>query len=350
MLAPSPMPAAAAVPAVRAEPRASLFAATDPTPPLATVPGADAEEEIVCPNCGERQSKRLLCRACATDMPMGIAAKLEAEQQARAEALQARQGRRGVSAGSGPAGSGSFAAAGTGTAWWALGFDGRMGRLVYASAGSILFAAMLLLFAFLIKRPSTGRLVMFTLGMLAVAFVSVRLTVLRCHDCNRSGWWSVLVLVPYAGVVVSLLLSLMPGSAAANDYGEPPEAGGWPLALGSMAVLVVSALVAGSALMKAVASGGLLPAVRPPDTAQQAEALSRLGSPARSTFLTEYARAPEHKAFAVSAGGAWGWKGGAGSEDEAVDGALASCAANRQSYTPECEPVNVDGQWLPGVQ
>ena len=342
------MPAAAAVLAVPAEPPASLFAATAPTPSLASLSGEGAEEEIVCPNCGERQSKRLLCRACATDMPMGIAAKLEAEQQARAEALQARQARRGVSSGGGRVGSGSFST-GKGTAWWGLGFDGRMGRLVYASAGSILFAVMLLLVAFLIKRPSTGRLVLFTLGMLAVAFVSVRLSVLRCHDCNRSGWWSVLVLVPYAGLVVSLLLSLMPGSAAANDYGEPPEAGGWPLALGSMAVLVVSVVMAGAALMKAVASGGLLPAARPPDAAHQAEVLTRLGSPARSAFLTEYARAPEHKAFAVSAGGAWGWKGGAGSEDEAVDGALSSCAANRQSYTPECAPVNIDGEWLPGT-
>jgi hypothetical protein len=57
-MAPSP-PAVAAPPAARA-------------PALALAPDAPpAEEEIVCPNCNERQSKRILCRACATNMPMG---------------------------------------------------------------------------------------------------------------------------------------------------------------------------------------------------------------------------------------------------------------------------------------
>jgi hypothetical protein len=66
---------------------------------------------------------------------------------------------------------------------------------------------------------------------------------------------------------------------------------------------------------------------------------------ARAGFVSQYAAEPGHKAFAVSAGGAWGWKSGAASADEAMDGAVANCEANRKPDAPECEPVNVDGEW-----
>src|SRR5438105_3936297 len=64
--------------------------------PILELVGA-AEEEIACPTCGERQSKRVFCRSCATNMPMGIAARLEAESEARAarqDALLARRAMR----------------------------------------------------------------------------------------------------------------------------------------------------------------------------------------------------------------------------------------------------------------
>jgi len=40
-------------------------------------------EQITCPQCGELQPKRTLCRACATDMPRFLAARLEAEAPVR---------------------------------------------------------------------------------------------------------------------------------------------------------------------------------------------------------------------------------------------------------------------------
>ena len=62
-------------------------------------------------------------------------------------------------------------------------------------------------------------------------------------------------------------------------------------------------------------------------------------------FANEYTPAPGHKAFAVSAGGAWGWKSGAASTDDAMEAAVATCEASRKPDAPECEPVNVDGEW-----
>ena len=327
-------------------PPLSASPAPSPAPQLAAAvmaaPPAAIEEEIVCPNCGERQSKRLLCRACATNMPMGIAAKLEAEQHKRAEAQAARPDRRGGTASSRP----RAASNAPGTGLLGVGFDGRVGRLAYATAGALLMAAMFALAAFLVRQPGFGRLAVFLVGLLVILFVSVRLTVLRCHDCNRSGWWSLLVAVPYLGTVASLLLSFMPGTAQANDHGEPPAAGSWPVLLGSLAVLAVTLVMSYSALSSAMLAGGTMAEAEVPGAPADAGPLSLLAPAARSAFVGEYMSGPGHKAFAISPGGAWGWKSGAESADAAVQAALATCTANRQSYTPECAPVHVDGEWL----
>jgi uncharacterized membrane protein YhaH (DUF805 family) len=227
-----------------------------------------------------------------------------------------------------------------------FGFDGRIGRLAYAAAGALLLAVILLLVSFLLKRPNGARAAVFGLGMLAVLFVSVRLTVLRCHDCNRTGWWGVLALVPYLGTVASLLLSFLPGSKEANDYGEPPARGSWPLLAGSLAVMGVSMVVAGSSVLQLFLSGGAPPEAAVSEEAGDPPMFALLPPAARPAFRGEYAAAPQHKAFAVSPGGAWGWKSGEATADDAVAAALATCTANRQSYTQECLPVNVDGQWM----
>jgi uncharacterized membrane protein YhaH (DUF805 family) len=44
----------------------------------------------------------------------------------------------------------------------------------------------------------------------------------RLHDTNRSGWWQLLVLVPFGVVVVAILLAL-PSSSGATEHGEPLE-------------------------------------------------------------------------------------------------------------------------------
>jgi thiol-disulfide isomerase/thioredoxin len=55
----------------------------------------------------------------------------------------------------------------------------------------------------------------------------------------------------------------------------------------------------------------------------------------------EYLRAPDHRAFAIAPGGAWGWKAAAGSHDDAVDAALAACGENAQQ---KCLLYSADGK------
>ena len=312
------------------------------TPVLPVLPAAGVDE-IVCPNCGDRQSKRLLCRSCATDMPMGIAAKLEAEKEALAARLAERRVRHGISAG-------TPAVSTTAPSIFGFGFQGRLGRLPYATAGAWLLSALYLLILFVMLRPIGARILLLIVGGILIVFLSIRLSVLRCHDGDRSGWWSLLLLVPYADLIVGLLLSLMPGTDGENDFGEPPRQGSWAwfgLALVAVGVTVV---LTWSVAMSAMARGL-------PDADTEAEPVPAVSQEfgqelpsqeAAAAFYNEYVPARSPKAFVVSPKGAWGWKAGAASQQEAVQEAIASCDVQRPAYTPACRVVNVDGEWVKG--
>jgi len=47
----------------------------------------------------------------------------------------------------------------------------------------------------------------------------------RLHDLNKSGWWLLLMLVPFVNVILELYILLMPGTVGRNDYGADPLQG-----------------------------------------------------------------------------------------------------------------------------
>jgi uncharacterized membrane protein YhaH (DUF805 family) len=308
-----------------------------------------AEEEVVCPKCGERQSKRLLCRACATNIEMGIAAKLEEEERRRAErqaALEARRAARG-----GRSRSSSTADTGERTAWpIGFGFSGRVGRLSSATTNLGLLTMLLLLSVGFLQRPSLPRMLLLGLGVLAVFFFSMRLTVLRCHDCDRHGWWALFVLVPYVGNLASFLIALLPGNPDTNEYGPPPPKGRWrwfgvaALALVASGVMMVRA---GIGFVERHAAEE-----KEDDTAEEMMEMgggntgggSGSGSAGLQDAFRDYMGAPGHKAFAVSSRQTYAWTGSAPTVEEAARTALAQCDARRQAYTPRCRVVHVNGQ------
>lgn len=204
------------------------------------VPPAADEAEVACPKCGERQTMRLLCNGCATNLEMAFALLEEEKEQRRAErqaALDARLGRRSR--------ADPVVDEGERSAWpLGFGFSGRVGRLAGATANLWLIGAMLLLTAGFLGRPSLPRALLLGLGALAMFFFSMRLTVLRCHDCGRHGWWALFVLVPYAGSVASLLFSLLPGDRGDNEYGPPPPRARWVWFFVALGVLVLSGALA----------------------------------------------------------------------------------------------------------
>lgn len=329
----SPLPAAPATP-VPAQ-------ASDAGDGLSLQP---IEETLVeCPHCGERQTMRLLCRGCVTNLEMALAAQQDQRQREREErqaALAERQAQRRHASGvrnpddARPVG---------------FGFEGRIGRLSYSTATVWLWTALILLTVGLLQRPSLGRLLLLLVGMLAVSFFSMRLAVLRCHDCGRHGWWALMVLLPYVGALASLLLVFARGDDDVNDYGPPPTPGRslwfW-VATGVMVLGIVMAVKATINLQARIA------AAHEDDDREQLVDLRDLfgNAAANEAFQGEYARAQQHKAFAVSPRGAWGWAGGAGNLRDAARSAFAQCQARREPYTPDCEVVNINGQWLPGQE
>lgn len=340
---PAPAPAtplAAPAPMAPAAPSAPV------APKELELAAAPAPEEVVCPNCGERQSKRLLCRSCASNIEMAIAAKEEAEAQRRAErqaALEARRNPRGRSA--------SAAGGGEHSAWpIGFGFSGRVGRLSSATANLWLIAALLMLTAGFLVQPNLPRALLVGVGLLAVFFFSMRLTVLRCHDCDRHGWWALFVLVPYVGSLASLLFGLLPGNPEENEYGPPPPRSRWLwfwVAVGVLALAIALMVRASIRFAERYAEEASR------ETADEVIELGGDGSVGGSSgsgagglqdAFRNYLQAPGHKAFAMSSRQNFAWSGNADSLDDAVRSAMSQCEAQRQPYTPNCRVVNVNNQ------
>ncbi|MFT3956745.1 MAG: DUF805 domain-containing protein [Piscinibacter sp.] len=344
--------AAVPAPAVRPAaappaPAAAPAAATVPDPPktLALVETA-AADDVVCPNCGERQSKRLLCRSCGSNIEMAIAAKQEEEAQRRAErqaALEARRTSRRRTPGDAHAGERSA---------WPIGFSfsGRVGRLSSAAANLWLISALLLLTAGFLILPSLPRALLVGTGVVAVFFFSMRLTVLRCHDCDRHGWWALFVLVPYAGSLASLLFGLVPGNPETNEYGPPPPKGRWGwLGLALLVLLLSIAMLVRSGIRFAeryaeAASRESADEVIELGADANISGSSGNGAAALQDAFRDYLRAPGHKVFVASSRQNYAWVANSDSLDDAVRSAMSKCEAQRQPYTPSCRVVNVNNQ------
>lgn len=62
---------------------------------------------------------------------------------------------------------------------------------------------------------------------LGVIIPSLAVGTRRLHDIDRSGWWQLIVLVPFIGVIVLIVLFAKVGNAGDNKYGLDPKST-WP--------------------------------------------------------------------------------------------------------------------------
>lgn len=213
-------------------------AAVEPaqTPPVAP-PQTPTAEEVVCPKCGERQPKRTLCRSCSIDMPRFQEAERARSAEERAARIAARAADRPA-----PGETGRSAEREMAPAW--IGFDlaGRMGRLSYLWA-SLALSALMILGA--VPTLILGDQFVLGVAIIAVgAIASFRIVALRCHDVGWGTKWALLALVPYLGGAFALLLLVVPGSAADNDFGAPVKpAGVAGAALGLVLTAIATAFI-----------------------------------------------------------------------------------------------------------
>lgn len=57
---------------------------------------------------------------------------------------------------------------------------------------------------------------------LAVFIPSIAVTVRRLHDSNNSGWWTLLILIPYIGGLILIIFCVLPSYSGTNKYGDNP--------------------------------------------------------------------------------------------------------------------------------
>lgn len=70
---------------------------------------------------------------------------------------------------------------------------------------------------------AAGAGVLSGLYSLAVLIPNLAVTVRRLHDTNRSGWWFLIVLVPFIGGIILLVFLVQDGTPGDNQYGANPK-------------------------------------------------------------------------------------------------------------------------------
>lgn len=102
-------------------------------------------------------------------------------------------------------------------------YIGRLNRRTYLAGGLIIGVAYWLI-SYVVRLLGSNiifNLVYLVLLILVVAFV-FSLSARRFHDLGKSGWLSLLMLIPVVNFFVWLFLLLAPGKSGSNLYGTQP--------------------------------------------------------------------------------------------------------------------------------
>jgi uncharacterized membrane protein YhaH (DUF805 family) len=59
---------------------------------------------------------------------------------------------------------------------------------------------------------------------LAILLPSLAVGSRRLHDTGKSGWLQLLLIIPFIGAIVLIVLWALPGNVGANKYGPDPKA------------------------------------------------------------------------------------------------------------------------------
>jgi uncharacterized membrane protein YhaH (DUF805 family) len=59
--------------------------------------------------------------------------------------------------------------------------------------------------------------------ILATIVPALAVLIRRLHDTSRSGWWALMLLLPFAGAIVLLVFTVEDSAKDANSYGQSPK-------------------------------------------------------------------------------------------------------------------------------
>ncbi|MFM6907136.1 MAG: DUF805 domain-containing protein [Acinetobacter tjernbergiae] len=126
---------------------------------------------------------------------------------------------------------------------------GRFGRLSYLG-WSFMMALIFVITVFiplvfsaglLDKNASEGTntvtiIFMLTLSLIVLisCYIAIVFIIRRLHDCNRSAWLALLIIVPVINLFFILYLLCAKGTEGPNNFGPVRETRGWEKVLGSI--------------------------------------------------------------------------------------------------------------------
>lgn len=219
----------------------SLVETEDHNPPAAVneATATTDSSRMNCPKCGHEQDKAAECTACGIIIDKYLAR--QAELAASAPTITITSAPVNDTAPASPYAPPTANVAEELPEYADLrpfGVEGRIGRLRYLAWSLSLMGAAMAVFGLIAIGFQISEVLGAILGVLALvamAVVSVQIGVQRLHDIGWSGWLLLVNLVPVVGSVFSIIMLVVPGSAAANRFGPPPPPN-------STAVKVLSAL------------------------------------------------------------------------------------------------------------
>lgn len=107
-------------------------------------------------------------------------------------------------------------------------FEGRINRGKFWAGVGVLIAVGVvaqIIDALLGTMNESGFGVVSVIVMLASIYPAIALYAKRWHDRDKSGWWSLIMLVPLIGAIWLLVeLGILEGTRGANQYGPDPLA------------------------------------------------------------------------------------------------------------------------------
>ncbi len=102
-----------------------------------------------------------------------------------------------------------------------VGFSGRASRSEYWIWWGFLVVVFFAIGATALLLGSTGYVVAGVVS-LAIFLPNLAVTVRRLHDTGRSGWWLLIVFIPFVGGLILFVFLLLDSQSESNEWGAPP--------------------------------------------------------------------------------------------------------------------------------
>lgn len=111
-------------------------------------------------------------------------------------------------------------------------FEGRIRRQGYWIVGVLCLGILNFILYMILTAMASGAnpnafgMILIFLLMLALSISALSIQVRRWHDLDKSGWWTLIALIPFVGALIAfVMLGFMEGDQGHNQYGPAPEEG-----------------------------------------------------------------------------------------------------------------------------